>query len=102
MKFNVLGFPRVVDPFVFDVLSREVLDVVREVCELLLELVVDDEDGEFSFREVSFLIRSEFAVLLSDILLEFSDSVSESCSRVVDFVLFSGSQVSELMDSETR
>jgi len=96
VKFNVLGFPRVVDPFVFDVLSREVLDVVREVCELLLELVVDDEDGEFSFREVSFLIRSEFAVLLSDILLEFSDSVSESCSRVIDFVLFSRSQVSKI------
>ena len=91
MKFNVLSLPRVIDPLVLNILSREVLDVFGEIGELLLELVVNHEDGEFGFREVSFLIRSEFAVLLSDILLEFRDSVSKSCSRVIDFVLYSTS-----------
>jgi len=87
VKFYVLSFPRVIYPLVFNVLSREVLNVVGKFGELLLELVVNDENGEFSLGEVSFLFGSESFVLLSDILLEFSDSVSEGSSRIVDLVL---------------
>ena len=89
VKFDVLSLPRVIDPLVLNVLSREVLDVVGKIGKLLLELVVNDEDGEFSLGEVSFLFRSESFVLLSDILLQFSNSVPEGGSRIIDLILSS-------------
>ena len=64
-------------PLILDVVSSEVLDVIRDTAGLLLNLVVNNEDRKLGGRGRGALFRSEKGEVLVDILLELRNGVGK-------------------------
>jgi hypothetical protein len=83
-----LALPGVREPDVGCVDGREVLDTLRDVASLGLELVVDDKDGELGLdaQALTLSLVLDLAELLLNVLLELADGVDEGGAGVVNLV----------------